>query len=231
MRQSPERAGEVLHPQLGETGREAGIRAAQSCGPVGRAHGQKQSCRSRARHWILGLMRCWAPHNSATRKHWEPGLLPSSEASCKLNNHKASAWGNASFPSHPNGTCSPAHPKRQNTRCFPFPQQQGPLSWDHPVSSQSHSQPPAPCLPLVGTQRPRPSPQYGVQANSYLGPHKHPPQGIRVFQRALCAASAAGLALLHFNSPPALSSAGTKGQGLHPGAQSVPYRQLNPHPY
>ena len=140
-----------------------------------RAQGQKQSCRSRAPPWIPVLMRCWAPHNSDTQKALSLGSSQPCGSLCGAKQPQGLLGKKplSPFPSHPNGTCSPAH-SAQNTRCF-LSQHQGPElgpSCISPLFTTTSNT----CLP-IRDRDPGSAPHCEVQASSHLGSHKRPPQG------------------------------------------------------
>ena len=122
-----------------------------------------------------------------------------------LNNHKVCLGKMPPFPSHPNGTCSPAH-SAQNTRCF-LSQHWGPELGPSCISPLFTTTSNA-CLPVMDRD-PGSTPHCEVQASSHLRSHKRPPQGDCGSFRGMCAAFAAGLVHLHFN-PTQPFSAGTK---------------------
>lgn len=138
-----------------------------------------------------------------------------------LNNHKVCLGKTPSFPSHPNGTCSPAHPAR--TPGASFPSNRGPElgpSCIFPLFTTNSNS----CLP-VRDRDPGSAPQCEVQASSYLGPHKHPPQGDCGSFRGTVCCLCCWISSPAFQPHPALSCR-DQGQGPYPGAQSVPTDSL-----
>ena len=185
-----------------------------------RAQGQKQSCGSTApldpcADEVLG-----SPH-SDTQKALSLGSSQPWRSLCGVTTTRF-AWEKMSpFPSHRNGTCSPAH-SAQNTRCF-LSKHQGPKLGPSCISplftTASNTCPP------VTDRAPGSAPHCEVQASSHLGPHEHLPQGdcgsIRGTVCCLCC----------WVSSPALQphpdlSCRDQGHGLLPGAQSVPTDSL-----
>ena len=138
-----------------------------------------------------------------------------------LNNHNVCLGKMPPFPSHPNGTCSPAR-SAQNTRCF-LSQHQAPQARTilHLLLFTTTSD----AGPPVRDRDPGSAPRCEVKASSHLGPQKRPPQGdCGSFRGTVCS-------LCCWVSSPALQphpalSCRDQGQGPHPGAQSVPTDSL-----
>ena len=80
------------------------------------------------------------------------------------------------------------------------------------------------CLP-VRDRDPGSAPHSEVQASSYLGPHKHPPQGDCRSIRGTVCCLCCWVSSPAFQPHPALSCR-DQGQGPYPGAQSVPTDSL-----
>lgn len=138
-----------------------------------------------------------------------------------LNNHNVCLGKMPPFPSHPNGTCSPAR-SAQNTRCF-LSQHQGPELGPSCISPLFTTTSDA--CPPVRDRDPGSAPHCEVQASSHLGPHKHPPRGDCGSFRGTVSCLCCWVSSPALQPHPALSCR-DQGQGPHPGAQSVPTDSL-----
>ena len=151
-------------------------------------------------------MRCWAPHNSDTQKALSLGSSQPHGSLCGAKQPQGLLGKNALLPFPPKWHLKPS-PLCPEHQVLPFPATGAP-SWDHPASSH-YSQPPATPVCQLGTEtqvqlltlKYRPAPTWGP-TNTLL-------KGTVGPSEALCAASAAGLAHLHFN-PTQPFPAGTK---------------------